>query len=183
MRKLFAGLLLLIALPVLAQDKATPSFADIPWTATADQVVRQLEAKGFTASRDKDGDIEFKGTILSNKAIGLVYLSPRGLPVKMAVRLVTRDEEALTAYRIMAQALRDKYGAPTRDIEQYGSPYYKGDGYETQAIRMDKALVAMAWGDSLMLRIHRSLTVETIYESPAWIAESARRRGRETAVF
>jgi hypothetical protein len=45
----------------------------------------------------------------------------------------------------MANDLRDKYGIPDRDIEEYKSPYEKGDGHEETALFVNKATIYNQW--------------------------------------
>ena len=38
----------------------------------------------------------------------------------------------------MVGQFKKKYGEPTEHFEFFSKPYYKGDGYEMQALRLDK---------------------------------------------
>ena len=43
-----------------------------------------------------------------------------------------------TQYRSLLKSYSDKYGNPEKSYDFFIDPYYKGDGYELQALRNDK---------------------------------------------
>ena len=160
-----------------------PTFADIRWGASKDDVRKQLVTKGFTPGVvDKDCDFKFEGTLVGYKAQGLAFFGNDKL-VKFIIRIITPDKDAIKTYRAMKDVLSNKYGSPDNQAEYFKKPYYDGDGYEEQALKLGKATFMAIWGKSLMLEIHESLTVQVLYESDAWSEESAKRKARSTSVF
>lgn len=160
----------------------SPTFADIQWGASKDDVRKQLTVKGFSpGALDKDGDFTFEGSLVGYKAQGLALFADNRI-AKIIVRIITPDNKTIDTYRSMKDVLLKKYGAPTNDFEFFNKPYYDGDGYETQAIRVGKATFACFWS-GVHVEIHESLTVQVIYESDAWAAEADKRRARAASVF
>ena len=48
-------------------------------------------------------------------------------------------------YKIIKKDVSYVYGSPTKESELFMYPYYDGDGYEDQAIRLGKAAVFCEW--------------------------------------
>lgn len=160
----------------------SPTFADIQWGASKDEVRKQLTSKGFSPEAlDKDGDFKFEGSLLGYKAQGFALFAANRV-AKIIVRIITPDNKAIDTYRSMKDVLLVKYGKPTNDFEFFKKPYYDGDGYETQAIRVGKATFACFWS-GVNLEIHESLTVQVNYESNDWAEESNKRKARAASVF
>ena len=160
----------------------SPIFADIQWGTSKEEVRKQLTVKGFSpGALDKDGDFKFKGSLLGYNMQGLALFSDNKV-VKIIVRIITPDNKAIDTYRSMKGILTDKYGKPEEDFNFFKKPYYEGDGYEEQAIRLGKATFASFW-PGIMLEINEMLTVQVIYESDAWKAELKKRKASVNNVF
>lgn len=109
-----------------------------------------------------------------------------GVLVKVVLALITPDEEAIAKYGDVRSSLVSKYGSPDGDYRTFTTPYYEGDGYEGQAIKMGKAKISAYWteweGESLGIEITKALTVSLSYEGPGWPAAyyeiQARQRDR-----
>jgi hypothetical protein len=167
-------------------------FADMKWGIPIAEAKQILMSEGFKVSVDEDGDLKFDGTLLDTKAGGFALFAGGKLS-KVIVILVTRDQDARKTYSDMKEVLTKKYGPPTNDYAFFTKPYYEGDGYEEQAIRLGKGKFACYWlnapkgstseGDSLGLKITERLTVEIDYESPWWGSEADRRKAKGTRVF
>ena len=175
-------LVLLLCLSPLSRAES-PTFADIRWGASKEEVRKQLTSKGFTpGALDKDGDFKFEGSLVGYKAQGLALFADSKIS-KIIVRLITPDNKAIEAYRSMKDVLSKKYGTPSNDFEFFEKPYYDGDGYEAQAIRVGKATFSCYWGSALGLEIHETLTVQVNYESETWAEELGKRKARAASVF
>jgi len=181
MKRLFL-LTFLICLSSLVKAEQ-PTFADIRWGASHDEVRKQLISKGFSpGALDKDGDFKFEGSLVGHKAQGLALFGDRKV-AKVIVRIITPDHKAIETYRSMKEVLTKKYGKPSSDYEFFKKPYYDGDGFEAQAIKLGKATFSSFWGSALNLEIHESLTVQLNYESDVWEKEYEKRKARSNSVF
>lgn len=175
-------LALLLCLSPLSRAES-PTFADIRWGASKEEVRKQLTSKGFIpGALDKDGDFKFEGPLIGYKAQGMALFGDNKI-AKIVVRIITPDNKAIDTYRSMKDVLSKKYGAPSSDYEFFKKPYYEGDGYEAQAIRVGKATFSCFWGSALNLEIHETLTVQLNYESEAWTEEMTKRKARAASVF
>ena len=135
-----------------------------------------------------DGDLWFTQTLFGEDAKVVAFFNPKGELAKWLIDLVTADKDAIDTYEEVADRLRKKYGKPDRDVEIYRDPYYKGDGYEEQAIEMGKATIGSLWNapssdEALWVQINENLTVGINYESDGWAAEAERRASEDAADF
>lgn len=165
------------------------TFADIPWGASKTEVTKKLAAKGYSNIKiDKDGDLTFEGFLVGNEAVGIAVLANNSL-VKVIINLVTPDRKAIGTYEDMKETLTKKYGQPQRTFKRFMNPYYEGDGYEEQAIRLGKGSFSSFWGEDgkgvegMMLKITEKLTVVIVYESAAWSQESDKRSAKAASDF
>lgn len=55
------------------------------------------------------------------------------------------ENNYLKKYKSLKPILNAKYGRPDPDVMDFETPYYIGDGYEDQALRVNKADVHSAW--------------------------------------
>jgi hypothetical protein len=168
----------------VAQDL---KFANLTWGTNSHEVRSKLVQQGFTkVSTDKDGDVRFEGKLLGYEMYGFGLFAEGGL-AKVTVVLLVPDNKARDKYRELKQTLTEKYGSPAVTIENFQRPYYEGDGYEEQAIRLGKARLATLWeGDNksgLVLEITEKLNLRFSYESPAWGVEAEKRRRQQTKLF
>lgn len=79
------------------------------------------------------------------------------------------ENKAISKYQDVKELITKKYGIPTKTIEQFQRPYYKGDGYEEQAIRTNKAFYASTWSfaenNMIMVAIGNSLETYLSYQN------------------
>jgi hypothetical protein len=182
-------LLLITLLASVATAAPSYKFAGIEWGTPATTLTKVLAEKGFKKIvKDKDGDYTFEGELLGYKALGIALMSEDLGVVKIMLRLVTPDNKVRDAYADMKETLSSKYGKPQQTYEFFASPYYDGDGYEEQAIRVGKGHFASFWtnddtNESLMVQISEQLTIDITYESAFWSAESKKRKTTATDVF
>lgn len=109
------------------------------------------------------------------------------------VIVVTPDHKAISTYDELSKTLEEKYGKPSDRYRHFTTPYFEGDGYEQQAIRLGKGLLASYWigGEgsqkekvgALGLSVTEKLTVLISYESAEWKRESDKRRAKRDQIF
>lgn len=189
MRQL-AAIVGLMLLPAVARAQApdVPTFADIPWGASAPEVVQAAATAGLRmVAKDTDGDYEFTGTLFDTPAVVFAFMSPSSGLVKIQVRLATPGDAARGKYVEVVDSLALQYGE-AKGIELYKSPFQKGDGREAQAVRLGKGLLLASWGDdeqpgqaALVVRATGPV-VGLDYESHDWTAELDRRKRKDLAL-
>jgi hypothetical protein len=158
------------------------TFAELTWGASREETIKQLERKGFSSSLDKGGDIKFNGQLLGYKTDGLALLAGKRLS-KVVVNLQTPDKKAREVYKSLKDTLTKKYGEAENSFEYFNEPYYEGDGYEEQAIKLGKGKFATFWPNGIYLQISDALTVKITYEGPLWEEEVERRKQSRDSIF
>jgi hypothetical protein len=163
-------------------------FADIPWNSNVSLVKDALVSKGYTfVKKDVDGDLIFEKQAFGYKSRFMALLSPENGLVKWSISIPTPDPKAFDAYDVVVAQMQRKYGKPDFSLENYESPYEKGDGYEEQAVKLGKATIATVWKntgeDGVGVQISENLAVIIFYESRFWIKEADRRGAFEASDF
>jgi hypothetical protein len=184
-----AGALAAAAVPAAAQATEF-TFAGLAWMSRAEDVRAALERKGYSfAQANGDGDYEFTGTLIGQKA-QLIALMADGKLAKFVVFLATPDEKARATYADLRATLVEKYGPPTETIERFVAPYAKGDGHEDEAIKERKGELRTYWlrdakpGPKFLgISVTDNLGVRVVYESPDWTREAERRQAKQKREF
>ena len=187
--------LLLAMTPAIAKREiraqaTAPRFAGIEWGEPPSTVREKLGTNGFVVdSLDKDGDIDFHGTVSGNRAGGFVFFANEKA-VKVSITIAVPDVDVKHEFDQMKDALTRKYGEPQLNLDHYDPPYESGDGYFVTAVKVGKAHIATAWTravpggkEGLVLTITQQANVQLGYESAAWNAEVDRRRDRAIKAF
>ena len=122
-------------------------FMGIPITGSPIQMGEKLKAKGFVFKQKIDDDIrEYSGTFAGSKVV-VNIVSTSNIVWKILVEYpkVSSFSRLETDYEEMVAQFTKKYGEPTEHFEFFSKPYYKGDGYEMQALRLDKCFYTSYW--------------------------------------
>ena len=107
----------------------------------------KLKAKGFVFKEKISNHIRvYSGTFAgSNVVVDVVSTS------NVVWKILVEYPEASSFFRLesdyedMVGQFKKKYGEPTEHFEFFSEPYYKGDGYEMQALRLNKCNYASYW--------------------------------------
>lgn len=67
-------------------------------------------------------------------------------------------------YGNLRSSLISKYGQPNQTFASFTDPYYEGDGYELQAVRLEKCTYATFWSD-IYIQISEYLQVNVVYQN------------------
>lgn len=94
------------------------------------------------------------------------------------------DAKVLDLYADFKSDLSDKYGKPSNDFKFFTKPYYSGDGYETQAIRLGKGEVSSFWTferpdggkNAISLSVTERLMIKLTYQDGKLIKVSSEQR-------
>lgn len=153
-----------------AQEHMT--FQGIPIDGTLDSMITKLRAKGFKLDTRAD---EYNAAIMSGHFAGkqaelYILATPKSKVVwKIAANFDKNDSwYSLKAdYKEYKEAYTTKYGKPSDSFEFFSKPYYEGDGYELQALRLDKCTYATFWkfdAGTIAVKLGSSGYVSLIYE-------------------
>ncbi len=157
--------------------KVLTGFQGVVWGDSRETTIKVLSQK-FTPNKSETDatHLVFDGGKLAGESVDDIYalMTDEGF-TKANVYFEKPDEqEIFHQYDHMKELLIKKYGEPKNDFAFFKDPYYKGDGYETQAIRLGKATFAAYWEfpdkdgkstDSLSIEIKTTLQVMVSYEN------------------
>lgn len=157
------------------------SMVGIPWGVTGDSVKALIEPRGYNYNiTDEDGDMWFDGVLLNTPTRVFAFMGQDSL-VKLRVRLITADENALAVYEKARAELVKLYGKPQETNADYTAPFVKGKNDE-EAVRQGKAVINTHWligtgkrQSHVAVMVDRELVVVVDYEGPAWNREYLRR--------
>lgn len=144
---------LLVAVGMLGSGTAQKfqeyTFADIAWLSSPSVVASTLGEEGYTVDTftlDENDRFNFSGSLLGKDVYGIAQFDSQQQLVKIVLYLLTGDIPRATkffdaeeTYLRLKGILVERYGAPTSELEAFSDPYYRGDGYETQAVELDEA--------------------------------------------
>ena len=169
---------------IMLGQQARVEFAGLGWTTPMDSVPRLLAARGYKLVND-ERDVAGRWITLTGSLAGeevrVSVTDAAGQVGKVSLYFEPERGFVFRLYERLKEQLTEKYGPPARAIEHFSSPYYKGDGYEEQAVRVGKGTFIVLWerpadGTTLGLTIQEDLSVVVVYEGPEWTAESKRRK-------
>lgn len=122
-------------------------FMGIPIAGSPIQMGEKLKAKGFVFKEKISNHIrEYSGTFAgSNVVVDVVSTSNVVWKILVEYPEASSFSRLESDYEDMVGQFKKKYGEPTEHFEFFSKPYYKGDGYEMQALRLDKCNYASYW--------------------------------------
>jgi len=138
---------LFISLTLYAQDHLT--FKGIPIDGPLSAFVEQMKAAGFTLTLSTTNGVAMEGTFAGfDDCTVLIVCTANSKTVwKVAVKLPVQNSWSSARYRYadFKDRFTDKYGKPSDCFEFFMSPYEEGDGYELQAIGLEKGHYSTYW--------------------------------------
>lgn len=163
MRKLLLIMCAMFALNLLAQDNL--KFMNIPICGNIEKFAAELEQKGFSKLSKKLYEGEFAGEN------AIIYLSDDEHNNIHTIMVTFNEKTSWAALKSsffqFKELYTEKYGRPTRQFSVFENPYYEGDGFEMQAVKLDKTRYASIYelenGD-IILTITNECNVAVVYE-------------------
>ena len=135
-----------LAFALFAQEHLT--FKNIPIDGDIKNFTQEMIKAGFkvNANNSSDSSTWFKGEFMGKESDILVSHTPKGLVFKVIVlHEYTSWRNLSSAFDDATELYTQKYGMPKSKYQFFSSPYYKGDGYELQALRNDKCHYFFIW--------------------------------------
>lgn len=174
MKKLFAVTILLILAFSVSAEPLT-GFLGVPFRATTEEARAIMFARGYGVP-EGDNEIvvwpnaKFAGR---NAEIILYFFKDQ---FYLGIASIEADRgKALKMYNAMADDITLKYGKPKFDIEEYKSPYKKGDGYEETALYANSASIHKSWyfdnNNTIMVRLYYFKPAASIFVDVAYSDE------------
>ena len=182
MKKLLIAICAILC-AVVAQAQEHMTFKGVPMDCNLATYVAKLEAKGYkTVYTDETGSV-LTGSF-AGKDDCEIYVISTGVSKLVWTVVVYFPEETSwsslkSEYNSFKQSYTGKYGVP-ESYEFFSSPYYEGDGYELQALGVEKCTFASYFtttSGNITLRIGKKGQVQVAYEDAInveiWKAEKA----------
>lgn len=172
MKRLITTLIvvLLFGLTGYAQKNAHITFRDVPIDGNINAFVKKLEAKGYTQEKTFDNGVRMSGSFLNKTCEVWVYCTPVSRTTTKVIVYMPKDNSwssLKSTYLTLKEQYTKKYGTPSDEFEFFSTPYYEGDGYETQALELEKCTYSTYWQvpyGVIGVSISEFLQIRLVYE-------------------
>lgn len=123
-------------------DNGHLTFKGLSISGPLDDFVSNLVSQGYVLKESMTAGALLKGDFASESNCTIGILTTKRTHQVYCVAVSFESKTSWTSlksqYREYKSMLSAKYGEPSKHIERFYSPYYEGDGYELQALRLDK---------------------------------------------
>ena len=134
---------LMFSVTIFAQNHL--EFRGIPIDGHIDDFVRKMKAIGYVEV-DRNSSVALMTGDFANHSVTITILTtPKSHKVYNVVVELEKQSSWLSIknrYFEFKELYTSKYGKPSKAAERFYDPYYEGDGYEMQALKLDKCLYA-----------------------------------------
>lgn len=147
--KRLAFLLLSVVLCASLNAQEHLSFKNIPIEGNISDFISKLKVQGFTLEESMSNGAILKGPfvgydnctvyVLCSKSSKTVWKVVASLPSQVSW------SSTRSRYEDFKETYTKKYGKPSDSYEFFIDPYERGDGYELQAIKLEKGYYTTYW--------------------------------------
>lgn len=142
MNKLLLLFAFVFSINIIGAQNAHLTFKDIPIDGNVKDFADKLSKKGFTYVKGLEGNIvRMEGKFADFNAEVWLMATPK---TKIIWKIVVLTDKYTSWSSIKAdfekykELYTKKYGKPSEDFHFFSRPYYEGDGYEMQALKLEK---------------------------------------------
>lgn len=157
-----------------AQDTVSHlEFKGIPITGKIDNFVKKLQEQGFTLDKRQGNSAIMNGQFAGKDAEIYVFGTKKtGTVWKVVVYLPKRTTwySIKSEYEFYKDMYERKYGTPEHSYTFFSDPYYEGDGYEMQAVKLEKCTYFSSFHVSngeIYIEISKFQQIKLAYEDAA----------------
>lgn len=123
-------------------DDGHLTFKGLSLSGSLDSFVASLVGQGYVLKESQSDGALLKGSFASESGCTIVVMTTKKTHKVYGVGVSFEEKTSWSSlksqYRDYKSMLYAKYGEPSKHLERFYNPYYEGDGYEMQALRMDK---------------------------------------------
>lgn len=134
--------------------------------------IANFKAKGYVFKKYLDNGAILNGKVGLQNAEVFIYVTPKSRIVyKFSIYLEeqTTWSNLKSDYDKYYTIFKSKYGASDSEFSFFSSPYEEGDGYELQAVQLEKATFSAYWlnreKSSMTVSISKWKQVKLVYEN------------------
>lgn len=148
MKKVFLFLIaLMLGIVAFAQEKnlfdgGHLSFKGVSLSGSLDDFVAKLVSDGYTLKGSQIAGALLKGRFASESDCTIGVLTTQRTHIVYCVAVSFEKKTSWISlknqYQEYKSMLSTKYGEPSKHLERFYSPYYEGDGYELQGLKLGK---------------------------------------------
>ena len=175
-----------VLIVTFAQAQEHMIFKDISMDCNLTTFVSKLVAKGYEKVLVKDDAVALTGNFAGKKDCTILVLSSANSHLVWKVSVLFPEHTSWSSlkseYFLFKESYSKKYGKP-ESFEYFTDPYEEGDGYELQAVKLEKCIYASYFNTPLgyiVLDIHKDKFVRVTYEDA--INAEIRDKEKEQAV-
>lgn len=147
-------------------------FNGVPIKGNLQTCIANFKQKGFTFIKYNEYGATMSG-VVANKQVELyIMVTPKS---KMVCRVLIYFSKQISWARLYSQysevkeMLTLKYGEPDYNVETFITPYQLGDGYETNAVELEKCNYNSIWlnrnNTNILVEISEYLQIYLSYEN------------------
>ena len=172
MKKLIVSFLMLFVLvSVRLGAQEHMMFMKTPIDGTITEFASKMKAKGFVQKEVDKNMIIMKGEFMGQVCELYIAGTEKTKTVwQVSVwfdRVYTSWYSLKSDYTSVQFSYIGKYGAETKDYHFFVKPYYEGDGYEMQAVKLDKCRYGTFWDKedgNIMVSIEKYAQINIVYQ-------------------
>jgi hypothetical protein len=157
-------------------------FMGVSVSGTTTEFANQLKPKGFVLSSESTPTLIVMTGNLGGESVELLIAgTPKTHMTAKLVVIYPKEEtwhSLLVDYNKVKKIITEKYGEPDKGYEFFSDPYSLGDGYELQAVRLEKCFYLQVWNanekfpnQTLAVRMNKGLYVSLVYENDAMMLQ------------
>lgn len=171
MKKLLLLFAFVFSINIIGAQNAHLTFKDIPIDGNVKDFADKLSEKGFTQVKGLEDDmIIMKGKFADFDAEVLLLATPKS-KIIWKVSVLSEEYTSWGSIKSDFEKYKElyikKYGKPSTDFHHFYRPYYEGDGYEMQALKLEKCTYATIFKipeGTIMVRMRESGDISFVYE-------------------
>lgn len=173
MKKLIVSFLMMFAfVSVRLGAQEHMMFMKTPIDGTITEFASKMKAKGFVQIVESENFITMEGEFMGKECHIHIVGTKKAKIVYMVSVIFDRKYTSWYSLKSDYNDIRDsyigKYGMPAKDYHFFDSPYYEGDGYEMQAVRLEKCNYLCFWNDmeegDIMISIMKDSRISISYQ-------------------
>lgn len=140
---------LFLGINLIAQNGDHLTFKGIPITGKLKSFTSKLVSAGFKHETTRDDCTFLSGKFAGYEDCTIMVVSTPTTSIVWKVVVYLPDQYSWfslkSTYNSMKKNYVEKYGAPSDTYELFLDPYNDGDGYELQAIKLEKGAYSSFW--------------------------------------